>query len=1248
MTDLLLALFSEAESAERKYDWLAAARLYKERIKPEIAKSSGVFPPSIENSGSSVQIAEKIARCYYRAAYQAENEQLFKQGMNFAIETLETAAKELEASRDERIPSNDANRWTIYFRSYASFLRSRLVPETNSEMKKNLLTEALTLADEGLNFSATQLDICALKCWNIELQALEDISILKPKGDFLRKTISKVIETTQRLLLTFSAGSEEQRKEKIPDFCAILYRSALFCNLGRWLFEEESERNNVLNLRDVFTKNADREVSSIRNDDFLCYAEFLPYRWDAMDMPPSQLLEEAQELFPMIEATKDKQLITFARIGLFHGSVFSLRSEENLEIRREKLLALIKIYKEMTSAVEVVQVNAFCWEWLMICCNNLVTSLLSVAKSEIDERKRESLLREAIQFAREGLGWLGTMSWLGQIEAGLSQVFSFKARIEQSQGEAYRALEEAIRLAKASQATSLELEPYFFWNRGVHKCRVAELEFRISQLEKDLTIKIDGMKKAIESSKEGLAFMRKLEHEAFRYMGNSSLTNMADYSEQLFRMLSGLYDLTRDKKLLDEQIEILNALQSLYERLGLPVRLAQIKWQIGNVQGLLSEYERASENYLAASDAFSKAGQIMPSFSNYFRAYSFHARALAEAEMARQAHSREDYPLAKERYRRASELIGETGEESWTYLKDYFEACVLFELAEESSWRNTSTIEHAQELFEKAGARFASTIRRAEELASPSADRLVGPVTAAEQTFPLLREAAIFMEKYCSLRALIQKARLDYMHGRTLDSIRTYSRIIGSLQDIQNDSRDENWLKEIGYLSKACEANQELIGAEMRSSPDRFERASKLFEEAASLTRSHRQSLGAMSDSYYSLALSNGSKFVVSGQMENYAAAKSCFTQSESLLSKLGEDTSRKWLEGSERLLDAYVFTKNAFMEADPLRKAKNLEAAEKMLESSAKLFDSSGFLSKKDSVLGLLAKVKEEKNLALSISTVFISSPLLPSASMTDFSSPPPVAPGMSTSFTEGSRIQLAIETSVGEVGAGEPFNLKIDLVNTGQGAAILLQLEGFLPKGLELAPDENNPSLISVPGSVNHSSVAWDFKGKKLSPFEIASVNLAVRSDPLYSEIEMNPRVKYIDERDGAVKLKDLGKSFKFAIRPKFEFEFESEQAKLLFDHLVNQFFKDYMLKKMPQGESGWQTLGEIAKAMNLPLSTVYSAKGFPAFVNELSRRGLIETRIYTGVRGRGGESRKIRIDYEKDAVREYVNKKVTKSAK
>jgi hypothetical protein len=82
------------------------------------------------------------------------------------------------------------------------------------------------------------------------------------------------------------------------------------------------------------------------------------------------------------------------------------------------------------------------------------------------------------------------------------------------------------------------------------------------------------------------------------------------------------------------------------------------------------------------------------------------------------------------------------------------------------------------------------------------------------------------------------------------------------------------------------------------------------------------------------------------------------------------------------------------------------------------------------------------------------------------------------------------------------------------------------------------------------------------------------------------------------------------------------------------------DYVLKRYPIDRAGWRTFREVARVTGLPKSSFYPGPR-NAVLRALKASSTIETRVFSGERGRGGEVTRARIAYEKDTrMRDYVN--------
>jgi adenylate cyclase len=113
---------------------------------------------------------------------------------------------------------------------------------------------------------------------------------------------------------------------------------------------------------------------------------------------------------------------------------------------------------------------------------------------------------------------------------------------------------------------------------------------------------------------------------------------------------------------------------------------------------------------------------------------------------------------------------------------------------------------------------------------------------------------------------------------------------------------------------------------------------------------------------------------------------------------------------------------------------------------------------------------------------------------------------------------------------------------------------------------------------------------------------------------------------------------------------FEFKAANAGRIFDYLVGAFTLDYMIKKLPHLDSGWRSLGEIAKDLQISASMIYAKKRnqLSSPVKELVGRGLVERRFFQNERGRSGEVMRLRAAYENEIIKSYVEARIRKGRK
>ena len=89
--DTVESLLNKAKELEKKYEWLQASEVYR--------SASGIALNKKEVS-KAVEINEKIGFCYFKAAFQANTNSLFKKRIKYAIKIYEEALELIQKSSD--------------------------------------------------------------------------------------------------------------------------------------------------------------------------------------------------------------------------------------------------------------------------------------------------------------------------------------------------------------------------------------------------------------------------------------------------------------------------------------------------------------------------------------------------------------------------------------------------------------------------------------------------------------------------------------------------------------------------------------------------------------------------------------------------------------------------------------------------------------------------------------------------------------------------------------------------------------------------------------------------------------------------------------------------------------------------------------------------------------------------------------------------------------------------------------------
>jgi uncharacterized repeat protein (TIGR01451 family) len=218
---------------------------------------------------------------------------------------------------------------------------------------------------------------------------------------------------------------------------------------------------------------------------------------------------------------------------------------------------------------------------------------------------------------------------------------------------------------------------------------------------------------------------------------------------------------------------------------------------------------------------------------------------------------------------------------------------------------------------------------------------------------------------------------------------------------------------------------------------------------------------------------------------------------------KAGFQSASDYAKAIGLLFDAYVHMDNAKKENDPEKKAKLYAMAEKVLQASAGSFTKAEHPEKTEQVQRLLEKVKEEQELALSLSEV-LHAPSIVSATAAFATPNPNQENAVGLERFEHADIQASVTSRQKELKVGENLYLKVELVNAGKGPALLVKVIDIIPEGFDIV---EKPDIYRIEDS------NIDLKGKRLDPLKTEEVRLVLKAKAR-GTFDLKPKILYLDE--------------------------------------------------------------------------------------------------------------------------------------
>jgi KaiC/GvpD/RAD55 family RecA-like ATPase/exonuclease VII small subunit len=467
-------------------------------------------------------------------------------------------------------------------------------------------------------------------------------------------------------------------------------------------------------------------------------------------------------------------------------------------------------------------------------------------------------------------------------------------------------------------------------------------------------------------------------------------------------------------------------------------------------------------------------------------------KAWSEIQSAKLAHANAKYSVAMKYYERASDLLKQS--KLWSYLSSNFHAWSLLEQGEDFSRKESCSdaincFERAIKLFQESRRTLRAQLNR------------IDKVDEKDLVIKLI-EASNTREDYGHGRIEIEEARLLDKQGDHATSSEKYEAAAETFQEILLSDLEQT-RKEVRPLIYLCQAWQKMTLAEARSSPILYEEAAELFKLANENTSDESASLLALAHSSFCKALEVGTEFEITRNTTLYTETKKHMDAAANYYLKAGFETASEYAKATQRLFDAYVYMDNAKRETDPEKEAKYYLMAEKVLHISAESYAKARHPEKTAQVERLLKKVREERELAVSLSEVLHAPTITSStASFATISLSEESAVGLER--FEHADVQAKLIQHERDIRVGESVNLEIQIVNVGKEAVFLTKVENILPEGFQLV---GKPEDCAVEGK--HLVT----KGKRLDPLNTDEIKFSLKSFKK-GTCEIKPKLIYVDE--------------------------------------------------------------------------------------------------------------------------------------
>jgi len=1066
-------ILHQAERSEKEYDWLGAAKSYEKML-------NLLGGDDFSRKGETY---ERRGYALIRFAFEAESNEEFNQRLRQAIASCEEAKKLSEKSEE---PMKTA----IMSRCGAMIAYVNYLLATEASERTNYLDECWRMMKETLKVFEDIGNQPSLGKAYVELtEYLDDRLDLELDMRAREKILDEALSFGEKAIQVFSKARDE--RELARAYCI----AGIHCYNGAMSLQLEKKRRECEQKAFDYLKEAIR-ISESNGDNVLRSRSAIWLGFSELDLgggseKASQLFEDALHHGTRV---KDNRVLSEIFDGLTYSVHWSAYSERKIKENVEKMREKSRKYEEYASKAIAHSLLANYGRGIPHSYSEgYIENFTDLARSEIEPERTHELTKKAVAIGQQALEHAlsegSTHAILHTLES-LTDALNYFSTMK-SMPEKRQLLEEAMALGEKHTFYANQLRPHFMYVRADSYIVLASTLLELSKLEESREKRKELLQKSVSDMEIGIKLIE--EHIASFPQRKEIFASLGSAYTLLGSILNELFQTIGQMETLRKMIIAYERAAESYTKADLDSRVAEAYWQVAVAYDHSGEHLESSDKFESASKQYELSAHNIPQLNKFYTEYATYMQAWNEIEKARYHHKRQEYGSAREHFEKAAELQKSLKE--WRYVASNYAAWGQVENAEDLSRKEQS--EEALRAFKEAARLF-------DETRGSLQAQLVKVENANEkQTITGMLKATDSRREYCGGRTLLEEAKILDKKGEHYNSSEKYGKALEKFEEISQVLESEEERKEIKFIISLSRAWQKMMLADAKASPEMYMEAAQLFEQASEDSWSETAGLQALGHSRFCRALEAGTKFADTGEPAQYATAIRHLESAAKYYVKAGFENASEYAKATERLLDAYMYMDDAKRRTDPDRKARLYMMAEKVLQTSAGSFMKAEHPEKKEQVLKLLQRVKEERELALSLNEVLHAPPIV-STTMT-FATPNPGQENpVGLERFENADIQANLIIRQKELKIGENLSIELELVNAGKGSALLTKVTEIVPEGFEVA--EKLETYRVEDSCIN-------LKGKRLDPLKTEEVKLVLKPT-LQGTFSLKPTILYLDE--------------------------------------------------------------------------------------------------------------------------------------